>query len=208
MKFIDFKKRIMDFPVFSSRHLTGMGGNTQVLRNQLTEWCRKGLVIRLRKGLYVLNDTDRRITPSRLFLANQLYIPSYVSTEYALHFYDLIPERVADITSVSSKKPVTFENYFGRFIYQHIKLKAFTGYRMLKDENNFNVLIAEPEKALLDYLYLNLSDFSTTDMVIESVRLQHLDSLNQKKLMKFARLFDRDKLMKMTKQLASYIRKR
>jgi predicted transcriptional regulator of viral defense system len=208
MKFIDFKKQILDFPVFSSRHLTGMGGNTQVLRNQLTEWCRKGLVIRLRKGLYVLNDTDRRITPSRLFLANQLYIPSYVSTEYALHFYDLIPERVADITSVSSKKPVTFENYFGRFIYQHIKLKAFTGYRMLKDENNFNVLIAEPEKALLDYLYLNLSDFSTTDMVIESVRLQHLDSLNQKKLMKFARLFDRDKLMKMTKQLASYIRKR
>jgi hypothetical protein len=208
MKFIDFKKRIMDFPVFSSRHLTGMGGNTQVLRNQLTEWCRKGLVIRLRKGLYVLNDTDRRITPSRLFLANQLYIPSYVSTEYALHFYDLIPERVADITSVSSKKTVTFQNYFGRFVYQHIKLKTFTGYHMLKDENNFNVLIAEPEKALLDYLYLNLSDFSNVDMMVESLRLQNLDSLNQKKLIKFARLFSRDKLMRLTKQLVLYIKER
>ena len=205
MKFIDFKKRIMDFPVFSSRHLTGLEENTQVLRNQLTEWCRKGLVIRLRKGLYVLNDTDRRITPSRLFLSNQLYIPSYVSTEYALHFYDLILERVTDITSVSSKKPVTFENYFGRFIYQQVKLKAFTGYRMLKDENNFNVLIAEPEKALLDYLYLNLSEFSNVDMMVESLRLQNLDSLSHNKLIKFARLFSRDKLLSLTKQLVLYI---
>ncbi|MBE0432272.1 hypothetical protein IBX73_02265 [candidate division WOR-3 bacterium] len=178
------------------------------MRNQLTGWCKKGLVIKLKRGTYVLNDADRRITPSRLFLANELYQPSYVSTEYALHYHDLIPERVADLTSVSPRKSATFRNHFGRFIYQQVKTSIFTGYRMLKDENGLNILVAEPEKGLLDFLYLNLSRFTDLAEVIESLRLQHIETLRKNKLIAYARLFGHDKLLRFANELVSYMKKR
>lgn len=204
MKYIEFKNQIRGFPVFSTNHLTGFGKNVQVLRNQLTGWRRKGLVIRLRKGLYILNEADRRLTPSRMFLANQFYVPSYISAEYALHFYDLIPERVADLTSVAPMKTAAFENPFGRFLYQQIKASAFTGYRLLKDENDFNIHIAEPEKALLDYLYLNHGRLRDAAMIVESLRLQNLDILDRGKLTAYAALFGRTRVPDLTKQLIAW----
>lgn len=65
---------------------------------QLSNWEKKGLIIRLKRGLYVLNENNRKIEPSRIFLANSLYSHSYVSTAYALGYYDLIPEKVEDGT--------------------------------------------------------------------------------------------------------------
>jgi predicted transcriptional regulator of viral defense system len=206
MKYIDFKNRIRDLPVFSSQQLTAFGGNMQVLRNQLTTWCKKGLVIQLRKGLYVLNDADRRFAPSRLFLANQLYQPSYISTEYALHYYDLIPERVTDVTSVTPRKSAVFENRYGRFVYQHVKVKAFSGYHMIKDENGFNILIAEPEKAMLDLLRLNPSRFRESAQVIESLRLQNTDTLRTGKLLAYSRLFECRRLKRLVNRLVSDMR--
>jgi len=206
MKYIDFKNRIRDLPVFSSQQIFAFGENTQVLRNQLTDWCKKGLVIQLRKGLYILNDDDRRWTPSRLFLANQLYQPSYISTEYALHYYDLIPERVPDLTSVTPRKSAAFENRYGRFIYQHVKINSFSGYRMIKDENNLNILIAEPEKALLDFLYLNLSRFEDSAQVIESLRLQNTDTMRTSKLLAYSRLFECRRLRCLINQLVSSLK--
>ncbi len=206
MKYIDFKNRIRDLPIFSSQQLSAFGENTQVLRNQLTDWCKKGLLIQLRKGLYILNDGDRRWTLSRLFLANQLYQPSYISTEYALHYYDLIPERAVDLTSVTPRKSIVFENHYGRFIYQHVKIKSFSGYRMIKDENNFNILVAEPEKALLDFLYLNLSRFKNAAQVIESLRLQNTDTMRTSKLLTHSRAFACRRLRCLVDQLVSSLK--
>jgi len=201
MKYIDFKNRIRDLPVFSSQQLAAFGENTQVLRNQLTDWCKKGLVIKLRRGLYILNEADRQITPSRQFLANQLYQPSYVSTEYALYYHDLIPERVADLTSVTPRKSNAFENHLGRFIYQHVKIKSFTGYRMIKDENNLNILVAVPEKALLDFLYLNLSRFKDSTQIIESLRLQNINTIRIGKLVEYSRLFQCHRLRQLVNRI-------
>lgn len=206
MKYIDFKNRIRDLPVFSSQQVAAFGKSTQVLRNQLTGWCKKGLVIKLRRGLYILNEADRRITPSRQFLANQLYQPSYVSTEYALHYYDLIPERVTDLTSVTPRKSAAFKNQYGRFIYQHVKIKSFTGYRMVKDENDLNILIAEPEKAFLDFLYLNLSRFRDASQVIESMRLQNIDVIRIGKLVEYNRLFQCYRLRQLVNQIVSSLK--
>src|SRR4030067_1266854 len=96
MKYSEFKTKIQNFPIFSSSHLSAFGEGEKLLRNQISSWKKKGLLLELRKGLYVFNESDRNISPSRPFLANQIYSPSYVSTEYALGFYDLIPERVVD----------------------------------------------------------------------------------------------------------------
>ncbi|MDI6841100.1 MAG: hypothetical protein QMD71_09715 [bacterium] len=141
----------------------------------------------MKRGLYILNESDRKIYPSRVFLANSLYSPSYVSTEYALGFYDLIPEKVEDVTSITTKKTAKFTNAFGTFLYQHVKTDLFFGFTQIEDENGFPVLIAEPEKAMLDFIYLNLQDFKDKgkDIFSLSYRLQNLDTLKKEKTNEF-----------------------
>src|SRR3989338_8495520 len=114
MKYSDLKNAVRRFPVFSGSQL-GTLRSGRVLPLQLTQWFKQGLLIRLRKNLYMLNENDRAVTPSRTFLSGQMYSPSYVSLEYALSFYELIPERVADVTCISTKKTQTFRNILGTF---------------------------------------------------------------------------------------------
>ena len=161
----------------------------------MTTWQKKGLILRLRKGLYTLNEEDRKIHPSRLFLANQIYSPSYVSCEYALGYYALIPEKVEDVTSVTTKKTASFRNPFGLFRYQHLKPSLFFGYRKIEDENNFPAFVAKPEKAVLDFLYLNLSQFKNEfpDIFEHSYRFQNTSLLKKGRLREMAKAYKNEK---------------
>lgn len=192
MTYSEFRDTFGAFPVISSSHISIVTKKPQDLLRQMNRWQKKGLLIKLRRGLYVLNENDRKINPSRIFLANAVYFPSYVSTEYALGYYDLIPERVEDVTSVTTKKTVHFSNSFGAFVFQHVKSSLFFGSRKVKDENGLPVLIAQPEKALLDFIYLNLSSFKGkgTDVFDLSYRLQNLDILKKGKLKEFAKRYE------------------
>jgi len=205
MKYTDFKNAVRRFPVFSSSQLGGLG-NGMVLPVQLTHWQKQGLIIRLRKNLYILNENDRTVTPSRAFIGNQLYGPSYISLEYALSFYGLIPERVADVTSITTKKTQTFSNAFGTFRYQHMKQPCFSGFVVQRDENNFPYLIATREKAILDFLYLNLKSLDTDkkDFFKHSMRLQNLEGLHLRKLTQMAVTFKNKKLKKIIKNLCAF----
>lgn len=108
-----------------------------------------GLLIRLNRGLY---ETDRYAEPA--FLAGAILSPSYLSFEWALSYYDLIPERVTTITSASlnTHKTKTFFNKFGKYTYRDIKEDVF--YEGLTEIENahYHVKIATKEKALCDAL--------------------------------------------------------
>src|SRR4030065_925655 len=203
MKYLDFKNKVKDFPVFSSSQLSGFDEKEAVLRNQLSYWKKKGLVLEVKKGLYVLNEHDRKITPSRYFLANQIYEPSYVSTEFALGYYDLIPERVVDVTSVTTRKTARFENPFGLFLYQHVGIPCFEGFIEKKEENDLSFMIATPEKAVIDFLYLNLARFEPDrpEIFESSFRFQNLDQLDPGYMETLASLFHSKKLMRVVKRL-------
>ncbi len=206
MKYLDFKKKVAEFPVFSSSVLTHLYENSQVLRNQLSRWEKQNLVHKLKKGLYVLNEADRKASLSRTFIANQIYSPSYISTEYALGFYRLIPERIADVTSVTTRKTYRVSNTFGTFVYQHISEKVFAGFTILQDEAKHPFLIAFPEKAMVDFIYLNLKRFTPGDSnVFEgSFRFQNLDMLKKKVLLDYAQLFGNRKLVLVIKTLLDF----
>lgn len=208
MNYQEFKKKIKDLPLFSSSLLGAFPGNPLTLRNELNIWQKKGLVIKLRRGLYVLNREDRRIEPSRAFIASQLFAPSYISTQYALSYYGLIPERVADLTSVTTRKTAAFKNQFGIFIYQHLKTSCFCGFEEKKDENGFSYFIAEPEKALVDFFYLNLADFTVDDIRVfeESYRLKRDRSLEVKKIRDYARNFNNKKLLRIVENYCRYLK--
>jgi predicted transcriptional regulator of viral defense system len=198
MKYKDFKKQVLNWPVIFSRDVVSSGKSGQAVRNQLERWRKSGRVIRLKKGVFILADDDRKVELPRPYLANQLYGPSYVSLEYALSYYGLIPERVNDITSVTSRKTMRFTNEAGTFIYRHVKPKAYRGFDMAEGESALRFFIAEPEKAVVDFLYFNLDKFAYDDPGVfeESYRFQNTERLDMKKVRRFAGIFENKKLVK------------
>jgi predicted transcriptional regulator of viral defense system len=181
---------------------------TTTLKRQLSRWQKKGLVIKLKKGLYILNEHDRKIHPSRIFLANALYSPSYISTEYALGYYGLIPEKVEDVTSVTTKNVKKFTNAFGVFMYQHIKTDLFFGFKEIQDENKLPVFIAEPEKAILDFIYLHQAEFKGKDKDVfeESFRLQNLEVLKRNKLLAYGKMYNNKTMLNVVEKLIEIIK--
>lgn len=125
-----------------------------------------------------------------LFLANKLYSPSYVSLETALSIYNVIPEVAMSVTSITTKPTREFKNYHGLFKYRSVKPKAFIGYRII-EENKFKIKIAEPEKALVDYIYFKLYDGNKINIEEERFDLSTLKKLKKTKLYHYAFNFNK-----------------
>lgn len=108
-----------------------------------------GFLFRLTKGIY---ETDGNIDPS--FLASSILSPSYLSFDWALSYYGLIPEKAVAITSASLhvRKNKTFINRFGRYEYTDIPSKAFSEGLAFLESGDYIVKIATKEKAICDSL--------------------------------------------------------
>jgi len=131
---------------------------------------------------------------NEMFIANKIYEPSYISLEYALSFYNIIPETVYSVTSVTTKATREFAINNISYVYGKIKKSAFTGY-VKKDFNGQMTLIAEPEKALADWLY-----FVSLGKKELNERL-NFSALNKRKVMDFAKLYNRPGLIKIIKEI-------
>ena len=134
-------------------------------RNNFSRWVKQGKIIRLRQGYYTFPALKAE-GDAPFYFANKLYDPSYISLESALAFYGMIPEGVIQITSVTARKTKSFHNPFGNFIYRSVKPELMFGYSIEKSNlsTNWNILLASPEKALLDFLYLNPQYDTEKDM--------------------------------------------
>ena len=111
-----------------------------------------GQLIRLKRGLYVVSEqvSGKHINPC--LCANHIYGPSYVSQQWALRWYGLIPERVYTMTSVTTKRTRMFENTLGRFTYEQVKPEYFSIGIDCAEEEGVSFLIASREKALCDFI--------------------------------------------------------
>lgn len=197
MKYSEFRKKIQGVPVFSTSMLGTLTDEVGTLKVQISHWKRRGLIRPLRRGLYLLNSEDRRVEPPLFYLANQIFIPSYVSLESALATYGLIPEFVAATTSVTARKTCRFENDFGLFTYQHVLPAGYGGFESVQVSKELSALVATPEKAVIDFLYLNLSSFSAQDhsIFLKSYRFQNGHGLQPKKLRAYAGQLQTKKLL-------------
>ncbi|MBT3261457.1 hypothetical protein HOC37_04080 [bacterium] len=189
MKYQDFKNKFKNTPFFRSANLAQLPGSLQMLRNQLHKWKTQELVFQLKKGLYTLNSNDRHTKLDALVLSNTLVSPSYISLEYALSLYGLIPEKIKTITAVSTKKTQQYSNVIGHFTYQHLKQSAFTGY-IQKQTDSYFYFMATKEKALLDFFYLNINQI--TDF--EAYRFQNLETIDLKILKNYLAVYNNKKL--------------
>jgi predicted transcriptional regulator of viral defense system len=183
MKFSDFLEKVRDLPVIESSSLAALGAEPRSMAVQLTRWVNAGRLLQLRRGLYLLSNRLRHREPPLEYLANLVKTPSYVSLEYALYFHGMIPETAYMIQSVTTGRRISISTPAGDFSYRHVKPEWFFGYRE-HEIGRESALVALPEKALLDLIYLSKGEF--TRERIEGLRLQNLEELDTKRLLAMA----------------------
>jgi len=148
--FIEVRTRIQA-EIFDYQTLTDALKDLSSPRDKITRLLRQGIIIRIKKGLYVFGDKYRRDPYSKELLANLVYGPSYVSLDFALAYHGLIPERVEALTSVTPNRSRRFATPVGLFIYRQIPSRAYeVGMVRVEGERGQAFLIASPEKALAD----------------------------------------------------------
>jgi len=204
MRFDEFLDIYKDKPFIDSSTFPGYLENQEMLRIQVSQWRKKQYLIKLKKGLYVFSEKYRKIEINMEFIANFLVNPSYISLEYALNFYSLIPERVFTVTSITTKKTQSYSNSLGFFSYSSIKKELFLGYEFIKIQN-YTVVIALKEKALIDYFYFNKNKFDESIESFNEMRFQNLETLNMSKLKEFSKKFPQ-KIQKTVNLFIKYAR--
>ena len=122
--------------------------DNNALKHYLKTQTNNGFIKQLKRGLYTL-ESDR---PSEEEIANSLYKPSYISFEYALSYHGVLPEMPYVITSATTKPTRIFDIDSTPYLYKSIKPEAYTGYSLIKNHDR-EFLMADVEKALVDYLY-------------------------------------------------------
>jgi len=126
------------------------------VRQKINELLKSGVIIRVKKGLYVFGPQYNHAPICKEALANLIYGPSCISMEYALSFHGLIPERVETITSVTPKRDKEFETPLGQFSYRYLTAEKYPhGIELVEIDKQHSIFMASPEKALCDYLTLH-----------------------------------------------------
>ena len=149
---------------------------------------------RLKRGIYMLK-TD---PPSEEEIANALYKPSYISFEYALAYYHILLEMPYILTSATTKPTRLFTTSHASFSYKTIKKEAFTGYSLVKQAQR-SFLMAEKEKALVDYLYfVSLRKSPHYERLFANLKDRNyyrIKTLNREKINMYTKLFENKQLL-------------
>lgn len=149
-----------DFP-FDYCYLMWMLREYSSPRDKISRMLRNGEIIQIKKGLYI-RAPEYGGEISRKLIANLIYGPSYISLDFALGYWGLIPERVELVTSITNKRNKLFDTPVGAFSYKYLHHSKFypgvllqptelSGQRRNR-ENKTGFFIASQEKALCDKL--------------------------------------------------------
>ncbi|MDY6990465.1 MAG: hypothetical protein SWQ30_20680 [Thermodesulfobacteriota bacterium] len=177
-------------------------------RDKITRLLASGAIVRVKKGLYCFGEAFRKEPLSREYLGNLIYGPSYVSLDYALSHYGLIPERVEIVTSVTTGRSRDFDTPFGVFSYRMLKSPRYAAGAMIERAGNTSFLVASPEKALADKVWtdkrfsgLRLSDYDA--YLADDLRIdrQSLSGFDDFRLQVIAAAYDSAKINNLVQYL-------
>ena len=192
MYFQQVASKLANLHLFESGHLYAGANNPQKVQRQLSDWVRAGKIVQLKRGLYTMAGPYQTEHPHSYVIANHLVRGSYVSLHTALSHFDLIPEHVAVVTSVTTGRPGSWQNPYGRFSFQHTQPACFFGFQYRQVTQTQWAYVATPEKALLDLIYLT-PNADNADY-IRALRLQNLDQLDIGRLRAYTEQVGKPKL--------------
>ena len=181
-------KKALRGSVFTHEQITDiLKSEVSNVNAKISYMVRQNILIHLKKGLYTFSNLYQDKPIDIISVANLLYTPSYVSFDYALSYYGLIPERVYEVTSATLHTKKVFQTPLGRFSYRPIPITVYAlGVDWLYDEVDGGRFIATPEKALCDKIrgdrgigrlgIEKMREYLIYDLRIEIEELLRLDS--------------------------------
>jgi predicted transcriptional regulator of viral defense system len=203
MRYNEFRETFKSYTVISVNEIRKVDSRFNLRR--LVEWQGKGYIKKIIRGYYILADLE--LDENVLFeIANRIYSPSYISFEMALSYYNMIPESVYGPTSATSRKTMLFETDVGDFIYHTVRPRLLFGYKLV-NYNDKRFKIAEPEKALLDYFYINASIRSEDDFA--EMRIgedQYFARVDETRLVTYLNEFQQRSLAQRVKNFMRYMK--
>ena len=128
------------------------------------------LINRLIKGKYTVSNVNL----SDFEKANLILSPSYISLESALNYYGVLPQFTYSITSVTTQKSKRFE--IGGKEYEYTKISRNFYSDFIKKDN---FLIATPEKALIDLIYLASKKLRKVELTDLDMSIIDWDAFNK-----------------------------
>jgi hypothetical protein len=158
--------------------------------DKISELIKSGVLEQVKNGLYVPGPKSKMARPEPFLVANHLRGPSYVSLDSALSHWGMIPERVYEVTSLTTKASRTYKTPYGRFSFFHGPLPYYSfGIRSVSLTSRQRIMIASPEKALCDKIIqtsgvLLRSPRDVQEFLVEDLRMDEdlLMQLNIKEI--------------------------
>jgi predicted transcriptional regulator of viral defense system len=105
-------------------------------------------IVRVKRGLWVFPENLDPLSLSEYLTSP---FPSYISLQSALFFHGMISQIPETIYSVSVARTKLYKTPLGTFSIHHINPTFFFGYQLSQKSR---IKMATPEKALLDFLYM------------------------------------------------------
>lgn len=195
MKYLDFSKQFNNCQIITYQDIKNVF--QKVNHSQLAGWQKRGLLLKLRRGIFAL--PNKTIDPH--FAANKLNY-SYISMEYALSYYQIIPDIARVITSVSKNRGEKISNFLGNFYYCKMNERLFTGFTTVKSAGG-NFRIALPEKALFDLIYFRSDLKDKKDF--SAMRFNFDQKLNLKMIEQFVQIVRAPRIKKRLQNFIIYL---
>ncbi|HHF52714.1 MAG TPA: hypothetical protein ENL46_08530 [Candidatus Aminicenantes bacterium] len=165
--------------VFDFSDIQNLLPEYKYIRNKISRLIQNKYLIRLKQGVYLKNPEISGTRYSLEYLAQKLYQRSYVSLQYALQLYGMIPESVYEVTSVTDRANKVFDTSVGRFSYRLLKPEYYrVGVTKSRDPYGCFYQLATREKALSDLLYYENNFQSRSalyDYIIDGLRIEEED---------------------------------
>lgn len=157
----------------------------------ISRMVKAGELIRLKNGFFLIAEKIESSPVPYEQIANLLYGPSYISFEWALSHYQMIPEGVYVVTSASVNKSKIFNTSTGTFDYTYLSHHRYAIGIDQQENTAGRFLIATPEKALADLVHLKSKKLGVRDLLIDLIEGRRMDEeqlrrLNKEHLRKIA----------------------
>jgi predicted transcriptional regulator of viral defense system len=157
----------------------------------ISRMVKSGELIRLKNGFFLITEKIEESSIPYEQIANLLYGPSYLSFEWALSFYKMIPEGVYVTTSSSSIRSKIINTPVGTFDYVYLNHNRYAIGIDQKENSTGRFLIATPEKALADLIHLKSNKLEGNDLLMDLIEARRIDedqlkNMNKKHLQNIA----------------------
>ena len=203
MRYINLREELKDFIVFSINDIKKI--DETFYRARLNEWQNKVYIKKVIKGFYIFSDLE--ISENILFLiANKIYSPSYISLESAFSYYNIIPEGVYSVTSITTRKTFKPAGNFTSFKYKKIKVEFFFGYKLIEYKSRY-FKMSSLEKSKIDNFYFNPKKDSFNDFYEMRFNTSSLSEEIDLKIVKdYLKRFNKKSLTRCINNLLEFIK--